>query len=120
TDDTLDGAGFSGRIGIGDGNYYPYTVLNVAIQKDGKVLAGGIFTTVDTESRNNIVRFNPDGSLDRGFAPAQVTGGGVHIIVVQSDAKILLGGYFTSVNGVSRNGVARLLENGNRDTTFLG
>jgi uncharacterized delta-60 repeat protein len=37
---------------------------------------------------------------------------------VQSDGKILLGGLFSMVNGVSRNGIARLNADGTLDPTF--
>jgi uncharacterized delta-60 repeat protein len=42
----------------------------------------------------------------------------VQSIAQQSDGKILLGGNFTSVGGVTRNRIARVFENGDLDTTF--
>jgi len=39
-------------------------------------------------------------------------------VVLQPDGRMLLGGYFTQVNGTNRNYVARLDVNGNLDDTF--
>lgn len=44
--------------------------------------------------------------------------GPVRSMVVQSDGKVVIGGDFTSYNGVIRNGIARLNEDGTLDTTF--
>ena len=40
----------------------------LAVQDDGKILVGGIFTRVGS-SRKNIARFHSDGTLDRTFDP---------------------------------------------------
>jgi hypothetical protein len=42
----------------------------------------------------------------------------VREILVQSDGKILVGGSFTSYNGVARNNIVRLNNDGTLDTTF--
>jgi uncharacterized delta-60 repeat protein len=46
------------------------------------------------------------------------TDGNVYTAVVQPDGKILIGGSFTQVNGVDRDYIARLNNNGTVDTTF--
>src|SRR3954462_12577803 len=56
-----------------------------------------------------------------GFDPN--ANGPIHVVVVQSDGKILIGGDFTSLspNGgpvVTRNHIARLNPNGTLDTAF--
>ncbi len=54
--------------------------------------------------------------MDSGFNPnANVW---VYSLSVQADGKILLGGGFTTVGGVSRNNVARLNADGSVDTAF--
>jgi uncharacterized delta-60 repeat protein len=40
-------------------------------------------------------------------------------IAIQSDGKILVGGYFTSIGGQTRNHIARLNPDGTLDTTFV-
>jgi uncharacterized delta-60 repeat protein len=97
-----------------DGN-----VSSVAGQNDGKVLIVGQFTAVNHESRNNIARLNADGTMDNGFQ-AEVSGtySAVRSVVLQSDAKVLIAGYFNTVNGVSRTNIARLNTDGTLDSGF--
>lgn len=42
-------------------------VRTIAVQADGRVLVGGNFPTVDSVTRNRIIRLNPNGSLDTDF-----------------------------------------------------
>jgi uncharacterized delta-60 repeat protein len=58
-----------------------------------------------------------DGWLDESFH-ATLEGEQVQVVVVQPDGRILLGGSFTKVNGVPRNGIARLNSDGSLDGTF--
>ena len=92
----------------------------VAGQSDGKVLIGGFFSSVNGAARNSIARLNTDGTLDTGFLNGlSGANGAVYSAALQSDGKIVLGGNFTSVNGVARNYVARLNADGTLDTGFL-
>ncbi|MBI5766816.1 MAG: hypothetical protein HZA93_03425 [Verrucomicrobia bacterium] len=110
-------------------------VLALALQADGKVIAGGTFTSfpipnvaadaaVTTYTRNRIARLNTDGALDTAFDPN--ANGMVNTVAVQSDGKILLGGVFTTLtpNGTDptkwtqRFYVARVEASGAVDTTF--
>ncbi|MEM6321521.1 MAG: delta-60 repeat domain-containing protein, partial [Bacteroidota bacterium] len=93
-------------------------VQSVAVQSDGKVLIGGFFTTVDGTGRRRIARLNADGSLDTSFDPGSGTNATVQSVAVQSDGKVLIGGDFTSVDGTSRNSIARLNADGSLDTSF--
>lgn len=43
------------------------TIFDLEIQPDSKLVAAGDFTSVDNQVRNNLARFNPDGTLDDGF-----------------------------------------------------
>jgi len=90
----------------------------MAVQDDGKVLIGGYFTSYNGTSRNRIARINTDGSLDTSFDPGTGVNHGVSSLAVQSDGKVLIGGYFTSVAGIARNYIARLNTNGSLDTGF--
>ena len=80
----------------------------MAVQPDGKILIGGYFTSVGGVSRNKIARLNADGTLDISFDPGDGANNSVNSVALQSDGKILIGGDFTTVGGVSRNGIARL------------
>jgi uncharacterized delta-60 repeat protein len=93
-------------------------VLAVALQKDGKILLGGDFTHVNDVERNRIARLNPDGSADATFNPGAGPNTGVRCVSVQPDGRILMGGVFTSVQGIARNRLARLNPDGILDTSF--
>jgi len=92
----------------------------IALQPDGKILIGGIFSDLSGTIRNSIARLNADGTLDTTFqnGMAGANNFGVKAIVVQPDGKVLIGGYFTQVNGAARNRIARLNADGSLDTTF--
>jgi uncharacterized delta-60 repeat protein len=93
----------------------PY-LLAVMIQIDGKIVIGGRFSTVGGVTRNNVARFNSDGTLDTGFNPN--VNADVVSIVQQADGKIIIGGYFTTVGALAQNYIARLSLDGTLDTGF--
>jgi uncharacterized delta-60 repeat protein len=106
-----------------DGSFNPGTAINsqiesIAIQADGKVLVGGKFTSINGTNRNRIARLNSDGAFDATFNPGTGANGEVHSVVQLSDGKILVAGYFTSINDTNRNRIARLNADGSLDTTF--
>jgi uncharacterized delta-60 repeat protein len=88
-------------------------ILATAVQPDGKVLIGGVFTSVLGVARNNIARLNTDGTLDTAFDP-NASGNffpltpSVECIAVQADGKILVAGKFTTIGGQPRSHMARL------------
>jgi hypothetical protein len=88
----------------------------IAIQSNGKAIAGGQFTSVNGISRNRIVRFNLDGSVDKGFDPGEGPNASVHDLAADSEG-ILIGGLFVTVDGFSSRRLARLGFDGrlNRD-----
>lgn len=94
-------------------------VYSVSVQNDGKLVIGGLFEHVGGQTRRHIARLNPDGSLDSAFMNG-LTGsdGAVLATEIQSDDKILIGGWFTRVHGVNRSNIARLLPDGSLDTSF--
>lgn len=113
-----------------DSEFYPNfggNVVAIALAPDGDVMVGGQFTSVwgrgtITTQRPYIARLNPDGSLDTGFsASANST---VAAFAFQPDGKVILGGYFTSIQsrglatGALRNRLARVGADGTLDTTF--
>ena len=60
---------------------------SLALQPDGKIIVGG-------QSQNNLVRVNPDGSIDGTFNVPLESGSDpvVNTIALQQDGKVLLGG----------------------------
>jgi uncharacterized delta-60 repeat protein len=95
------------------------TVYAIAVQGDGKIVIGGDFTTVNGNTNfNHIGRLNVDGSVDATFNPGVGASDSVHAIAIQSDGRILIGGYFTNVNGIALSHIARLNPDGSVDGTF--
>ena len=113
-----EGTGFTGIGGFGfDGFNYPITI---ALQPDGKILAGGGFTSYSGVTRNGIVRLNPNGTIDNTFniGTGFTNGRTVWSIALQPDGKILVGGSFSTYSGVTRNRIIRLNTGGTIDNTF--
>ncbi len=100
------------------------TVQSLAVQADGKIVAGGSFTTLcngGTTVRNRLGRLNGDGTLDTAFNPA--ANRPVLALELQGDGKILVGGSFTALTGTSssstpRNRIGRLNSDGTLDLGF--
>lgn len=115
TDGTLD---TSFDPGDAFGSKLHTTVLSISIQADGKIIAGGDFEFYNGISRNNIVRLNADGTLDTSFDPGKGFNAYVESISIQTDGKIIVGGYFGLFNGVKTNHIACLNSDGSLDTTF--
>src|SRR5438045_6720999 len=98
-DGSLDGSFQNGLAGVEHRGHCCASVASVALQRDGKVLVGGHFTTVNGESRTNLARLNPEGTLDIGFQTGlSGTNDGVYTVVVQNDGKLLVGGAFGVVD----------------------
>jgi uncharacterized delta-60 repeat protein len=87
-------------------------VRSIAMQKDGKILAGGSFTTIGGQTRNHIARLDATTGAADSFNPN--ANSDVISVVVQADGKILAGGSFNSsistptIGGQTRNYIARL------------
>ncbi len=95
------------------------TVFRIIVQADGKILIGGSFYVFNgSVSRFGIARLNSDGSLDTAFNPGSGPDSLVRDMVQQPDGRVIIGGDFISVNGISRWGVARLNADGSLDSLF--
>jgi uncharacterized delta-60 repeat protein len=90
------------------------------VQPDGKLLVGGDFASIAGASRAKLARLLPTGAVDVSFY-AGAGGSGttwINSIGLQTDGKILVFGFFTSINGQMRNRMARLHSDGTLDETF--
>lgn len=118
---------FMAGTGFGGG---PVTSRELLPQPDGPLIVVGDFTTYNGIGRNGVVRLSADGVLDATFNPGTGFRGAeysppplvypapVSTGALQTDGKVVVGGSFTSFNGVPRNGLARLNSNGTLDTGF--
>jgi uncharacterized delta-60 repeat protein len=93
-------------------------VNTLAIQSDGKIIAGGDFTAYRGVAANRIIRLNSNGTRDTSFDIGTGFSGNINTLVIQSDGKIIVGGSFTSYQGVAANRIIRLNSDGTRDTSF--
>ncbi len=93
----------------------------LVLQPDGKLIAGGAFSTKADATLNNLARFNTDGTLDTSF-DANIRAvnvlSGVSAVALQADGHVLVGGEFDRVNGALQPGVARLTSGGQFDAAF--
>lgn len=90
----------------------------LSLQPDGRIVISGL-RVVDRPLQHLPVmnRLNADGSLDTSFhAPA--LDNPVEPLQVLPNGKILIAGYFGSIDGTPRRGIARLNADGTLDTTF--
>ncbi len=93
-------------------------VAVIVQQADGRILLGGIFTSFDGTARGRLARLSTSGALEIAFSPGVGTNDSVLAIAVQDDGRVLLGGDFTSFNGIARNRMTRLNPNGGLDVGF--
>jgi uncharacterized delta-60 repeat protein len=91
-------------------------VYCTAVQADGKIVVGGMFSTLGGQSRSSIGRLNADGTLDTGFNPGASST--VYSLAVQTNGQIVAGGFFTTLGGQSRSSIGRLNADGTLDTSF--
>ncbi len=97
----------------------------IAVLEDESMVIGGGFTQVGGLTRNRLARLNAAGELVVGYAPnandfvtqivrqpPHAAGAGVH------PGGVLVAGAFTSISGLARNKLARILDDGSVDPNF--
>jgi uncharacterized delta-60 repeat protein len=111
-----------------DGSFDPGTngaVWTLAVEPDAQILVGGTFTAVGGGTgitpRFRLARINADASVDPQFNPG--ANESVYAMAVQSDGRIVVGGFFTQLGGggqgsTSRHRLGRLFPDGSLDTSF--
>ena len=95
-----------------------WKVRTIAIQPDNKILIGGDFSVYNGTYASGIARVNADGSLDTTFHTGAGFNGNAHVIILQNDSRILVGGEFSSYNGISATHIVRLNTDGSIDSSF--
>jgi uncharacterized delta-60 repeat protein len=97
-------------------------IYDVVELSNGQIMvAGDIDTYNGTTDLRSLIRLNSDGTLDTSYPFGSSSFNsfrGARTLALQSDDKLLVGGNFTSYNGVSANGIIRLNSDGSRDTSF--
>jgi uncharacterized delta-60 repeat protein len=110
-------AGFVPNVGVAGAGLLA-GVNALAIQNDDKIVIVGDFTSVAGSPRTNIARLSAAGGVDMTFNPAAVADSPVSTVAVDKNGKILIGGFFTHINGTARNYFARLDNAGGLDAGF--
>ncbi|MBK8947531.1 MAG: hypothetical protein IPM68_01315 [Flavobacteriales bacterium] len=93
-------------------------VRSTALQPDGKILIGGYFDSYNGTPRSRFARLNADGSLDTSFDPGTAVNGFVYSVFFQPDGRILIGGFFSTYDGMWRENLARVNSDGSLDLSF--
>jgi len=96
------------------------SIISSVQQSDNKLVIGGGFTSLNGNTRTNLVRLNLDGTEDTAFYTNLGTSfnSTVWSVGLQSTGKILVSGVFSSFNGNARKYVVRLNADGTEDNTF--
>jgi uncharacterized delta-60 repeat protein len=92
----------------------PNSAVNAILVAHGRIYIGGDFTTIGASVRNRLARLTFDGSLDPEFDPGSGPNRSVYALAMQSNGQLLVAGAFSTVNGFSTGGIARL--NGDQST----
>jgi uncharacterized delta-60 repeat protein len=85
--------------------------VTLAIQPDGKIIAGGNFMGYNGTSVSNLMRLTSNGGLDSTFQTPGVNSEVMHAFALP-DGNILISGYFSQVGAVTNFGLAKLSTNG--------
>ena len=98
-----------------DESFNPRATINkgiraLALQGDGKIIIGGVFTEIGGTPHQSIARLNADGSVDESFAA--LISSVVRKVAVQRDGKILAAGAFAGANNQPRHSLARFNSSG--------
>lgn len=112
-DDGSKDATFSIGTGFND------SVKSIAVQPDGKIIAGGSFTQFNGETANYLIRLNSNGTKDTSFNIGTGFNNSIQAIQIQPDGKIIVGGSFTTFNGLPQNYLIRLHTDGTKDPNFV-
>lgn len=82
-------------------------VLAILVQPDDRILLGGTFSgTYKTKSSARLIRLLKTGEWDSSFQAA--LNNKLHTMTFTSDHKLMIGGDFNSVSGLSKHRIARL------------
>lgn len=95
-----------------------FPVHTVVVQADGRILIGGQFTQVAGTPRARVARLLANGAIDAAFDPGSGADRTVYVVSAQADGRVVIGGEFLAVGGVTRVHLARLEPTGALDESF--
>lgn len=95
------------------GSGFDQDVRALAVQPDGKIIAGGWFTKYNGSPVKGLVRLNRDGTADPTFVPALPFQGNVSALALTPSGKVVVAAGYLPVGSI-----ARLNADGSLDSTF--
>ncbi len=93
----------------------------ITLQPDGKIFLGGEFFHYNSIVANSLVLLHNDGTIDANFnvgTGIDAATETISAVTLQTDGKIVVGGRFGQFNGIPKQGVIRLNQDGSDDPTF--
>jgi uncharacterized delta-60 repeat protein len=95
------------------------TVRRLKIQPDGKILAGGVFTSYNGTTSNRIIRLESNGAIDTTFSIGTGFTTTVFDIELDSSENVFVCGDFTSYNGTTSSRLVKLSHTGAIDASLV-
>lgn len=86
----------------------------VLVDRQGRIWIGGKW---QGSTSTSVMRLWPDGTQDAAWSRTSISGS-ADCAVLQADGRLVLGGTFTSVAGITRNRIARLNADGTLDASY--
>jgi uncharacterized delta-60 repeat protein len=111
------GTGFSGGSSFAGSDPYLEDIKEVS---PGNFIIVGSFTSFNGQTAGGVIKISETGIADTTFLSNAGTAANGHVssVAIQPDGKIVLGGFFTTFNGVSANRIVRLNSDGTVDAEF--
>ena len=78
-------------------------VLAIAVQPDGYLVIGGLFSEVGTAQRHNVAKLNPDGTVSGSQTAVTGVSGTVRSLAVLPNGAVVAGGMFEVAGGTARS-----------------
>jgi uncharacterized delta-60 repeat protein len=105
--------------GGGNRGGFDHEVTALALQPDGRIITAGVFSQVGSTDRLGLARLNTDGSLDTTLNPGLGLIRFTEAVVLETDGRMLLGGWSATYNGAPVPYLARVEPNGALSSGFV-
>ena len=92
-------------------------INGIILQPNGQIIVKGLFGIFNGVPVDQMIRLNSNGSLDNTFDLYENILGGVAVMAIQSNGKIIVGGFLNN-NGPDPIRILRLNTDGSLDNTF--
>jgi len=90
----------------------PGRVKSLALQPDGGLIVGGKYWQANGLSRRNLLRLTPDRQLDMAWNPTIENNLSIDSVASDSAGAVFIAGNFSFVDGLYRDGIAKLAGSG--------